>query len=145
MLTIFFLNIIILFGGFMNYYEKQEFVLKNKLRYFPIEKVLKKCFDNNLFIRHSAIEELVRRNPSELPISDGSLILIVKKMTIEQIYELVILDIDTPLFRLAKQELKRIFEYYERINPDYYKKIIEDENENKSFKKVLKLIRGGKE
>ncbi len=129
----------------MNYYEKQEFVLKNKLRYFPIEKVLKKCFDNNLFIRHSAIEELVRRNPSELPISDGSLILIVKKMTIEQIYELVILDIDTPLFRLAKQELKRIFEYYERINPDYYKKIIEDENENKSFKKVLKLIRGGKE
>ena len=145
MLTIFFLNIIILFGGFMNYYEKQEFVLKNKLRYFPIEKVLKKCFDNNLFIRHSAIEELVRRNPSELPISDGSLILIVKKMNIEQIYELVILDIDTPLFRLAKQELKRIFEYYERINPDYYKKIMDDENENKSFKKVFKLIRGGQE
>ncbi len=128
----------------MNNYEKREFVLRNKFRYLPIEKIIKKCFDSNLLEAHLAISELIRRNPLELAVPDAVLILIIKKMTVEQIYELVAENVDTPLCRLAGYELKAIFDYYERSNPEYYKKIMEDDNEKEFVKarKAFRLIKG---
>ncbi len=131
----------------MNNYEKIEFVERNKLRYLPIEKVIKKIFDKSVIISTLAKEELIRRNPLDLPVDEAILLLVVRKMSIEQIYDLVVLNIDTPLCIAACKQLEAIFEYYEKNNPEYYKKIIADsENDDySSARKALRLIRGNKE
>ncbi len=131
----------------MNNYERVEFIERNKLRYFPIEKVIKKIFDKSVLISNLAKEELIRRHPVELPIDEAILILIVRKMSIEQIYELVLLDIDTPLCKAAYKQLEAIFDYYEKNNPEYYRKIMADsENEDYSnARRALRLIKGGRE
>ena len=97
-------------------FNKTIVVLKNKLMMLSNNDLVYKCLDSNYLISSLAREELVRRHPISLDIEDTILTSIIDKLSIEQIYELVTSNVDSKLSSLAILKLKKIFDYYDKVN-----------------------------
>ena len=99
-------------------FDKTIFVLKNKLTMISDNDLIFKCLDNNYLIASLAREELVSRHPVYLNFDDEVLLKIIDKLSIEQIYELAITNVDTRLCILAYNRLLDILDEYDRIHED---------------------------
>ena len=108
--------------------DKIVFILENKFRYLSSEELVYKALQDNFLVSKLAIQELVRRNPMVIDVDDSLIIKIINKMTIEDIWSIASLKINTKLFSFAYQKLNSILEYYDEV----YKK-----NEIKSKLKLL--------
>ena len=125
MLTIFFFMIIILLGG--NMFDKATFVMKNKLMYLPNEKVVEKCLDKNILISTLAKDELISRDNLEMNVNDDTILSVINKLSIEQVWNLVTRKDNSQISKLALKKLNEILEYYQN-SLEYHEKI----NEGKS-------------
>ncbi len=120
----------------MNDKDKLIFLTRNRLMYYPIEKVINLALNRNIIISNLAIEELIKRNPTDFDFDLNTLSMIIKKMSIEQIYALGSSKSSTPLANIAHQELEKILTFYEN-NIDFYRKCNEG-NEN-NFKLIKNI------
>ena len=127
-MTISFFTYKILLVGVLMSLDKIVFILENKFRYLSSEELVYKALQDNFLVSKLAIQELVRRNPMVIDVDDSLIIKVINKMTIEDIWSIASLKINTKLFTFAYQKLNSILEYYDEI----YKK-----NEIKSKLKLL--------
>ena len=127
-MTISFFTYKILVVGVLMSLDKIVFILENKFRYLSSEELVYKALQDNFLVSKLAIQELVRRNPMVIDVDDSLIIKVINKMTIEDIWSIASLKINTKLFSFAYQKLNSILEYYDEI----YKK-----NEIKSKLKLL--------
>ena len=127
-MTISFFTYKILLVGVLMSLDKIIFILENKFRYLSSEELVYKALQDNFLVSKLAIQELVRRNPMVIDVDDSLIIKVINKMTIEDIWSIASLKINTKLFTFAYQKLNSILEYYDEI----YKK-----NEIKSKLKLL--------
>jgi len=97
-------------------FDKTTFVIKNKLMRISDDNLIIKCLDDNYLIASLAREELVRRHPVYINISDDILIKVIDKLSLEQIYELVIVNVDTRLCILAYNRLSNILDEYDKLH-----------------------------
>lgn len=97
-------------------FNKVSFVVQNKLMILSNENLVHKCLDSNVLVATLALEELVRRAPIDINISDDILSKVILKLSIEQIWDLVSRNIDSKLCILAHQRLNEFFDYYQMIN-----------------------------
>ena len=97
-------------------FDKTVFVLKNKLIRISDDDLVIKCLDSNYLIASLAREELVRRHPVYINVNDDVLIKIIDKLSLEQIYELVIENVDTRLCILAYNKLSNILDEYDKLH-----------------------------
>ena len=127
-MTISFFTYKILLVGVLMSLDKIVFILENKFRYLSSEELVYKALQDNFLVSKLAIQELVRRNPMVIDVDDSLIIKVINKMTIEDIWSIASLKINTKLFTFAYQKLNSILEYYDEV----YKK-----NEIKSKLKLL--------
>ena len=97
-------------------FDKTIFVLKNKLTMISDNDLIFKCLDNNYLIASLAREELVRRHPVHINFDDEVLLNVIDKLSLEQIYELVIENVDTRLCILAYNRLSNILDEYDKLH-----------------------------
>lgn len=97
-------------------FDKVSFIILNKLLVLSNEELVLKCLDNNILISSLARDELVKRNPIDINISDDILSLVVEKLSIEQIWNLVSRKVDSKLFALSLKKLNEILDYYDKIS-----------------------------
>ena len=105
--------------GFIMSLEKISLVIRNKLCKLSNEELLYKSLeknDLNDLTSLLAISELIKRNPLTLNIDYNFLVLFISKLTIEDIWSLVISNPDTALSKAAKERLIKILDYYDHIN-----------------------------
>ena len=103
----------------------------NNLFNLNYKSLIDKCLDSNPFISRIAIEVLLRRDEEEI-IPDNVLSQIVNRMTLEEIYTLVVSKTDSNLARVAYIKLKEILNYYDN-NIELYQKI---QSDNEYFLKL---------
>ena len=115
-MTISFFTYKILLVGVLMSLDKIVFILENKFRYLSSEELVYKALQNNFLVSKLAIQELVRRNPMVIDVDDSLIIKIINKMTIEDIWSIASLKINTKLFSFAYQKLNSILEYYDEKN-----------------------------
>ena len=96
----------------------------NHLFGLDYKPLIDKCLDKNPFISKLAIEVLLKRDEEEV-IPDSILSRIVNRMTLEEIYNLVVSKTGTNLARIAYSKLKEILNYYDN-NIELYQKIKAD-------------------
>ena len=104
--------------------------LNNLLR-LDYKSLIEKCLDSNPFISKIAIEVLLKRDEED-DIPDSILSRIVNRMTLEEIYNLVVSKTESNLARIAYYKLKEILNYYDN-NIELYQKIKAD---NEYFQKL---------
>ena len=114
-MTISFFTYKILLVGVLMSLDKIVFILENKFRYLSSEELVYKALQDNFLVSKLAIQELVRRNPMVIDVDDSLIIKIINKMTIEDIWSIASLKINTKLFSFAYQKLNSILEYYDEI------------------------------
>ena len=114
-MTISFFTYKILLVGVLMSLDKIVFILENKFRYLSSEELVYKALQNNFLVSKLAIQELVRRNPMVIDVDDSLIIKIINKMTIEDIWSIASLKINTKLFSFAYQKLNSILEYYDEV------------------------------
>ncbi len=122
--------IIILLGGVCCImFQKIAFIIRNQLFNLSNEDLIYKCLDQNILISTLACEELLKRDLNDLKVDDTMLSFVVYKLTIEQVWELVLKN-NNKLARIAYQRLNEIFEYYQNLNKkEYLEKLNEDVKE----------------
>ena len=108
-------------------FDKATFVIKNKLMYLPNEKIIEKCLDKNILITTLAKEELISRDNLEMNVSDELILSVVNKLSIEQVWNLVMRKDNSRISNLALKKLNEILEYYQN-SKEYHEKV----NEGKS-------------
>ena len=96
----------------------------NNLFNLDYRSLIDKCLDSNPFISRIAIDVLLKREEEEV-IPDIVLSKIVNKMTIEEVYNLVVSKTNSSLARVAYSKLKEILNYYDN-NIELYQKIQAD-------------------
>ena len=114
-MTISFFTYKILLVGVLMSLDKIVFILENKFRYLSSEELVYKALQDNFLVSKLAIQELVRRNPMVIDVDDSLIIKIINKMTIEDIWSIASLKINTKLFSFAYQKLNSILEYYDEV------------------------------
>ena len=114
-MTISFFTYKILLVGVLMSLDKIVFILENKFRYLSSEELVYKALQNNFLVFRLAIQELVRRNPMVIDVDDSLIIKVINKMTIEDIWSIASLKINTKLFSFAYQKLNSILEYYDEL------------------------------
>ena len=114
-MTISFFTYKILLVGVLMSLDKIIFILENKFRYLSSEELVYKALQDNFLVSKLAIQELVRRNPMVIDVDDSLIIKIINKMTIEDIWSIASLKINTKLFSFAYQKLNSILEYYDEV------------------------------
>ena len=114
-MTISFFTYKILLVGVLMSLDKIVFILENKFRYLSSEELVYKALQDNFLVSKLAIQELVRRNPMVIDVDDSLIIKIINKMTIEDIWSIASLKINTKLFTFAYQKLNSILEYYDEV------------------------------
>ena len=114
-MTISFFTYKILLVGVLMSLDKIVFILENKFRYLSSEELVYKALQDNFLVSKLAIQELVRRNPMVIDVDDSLIIKVINKMTIEDIWSIASLKINTKLFTFAYQKLNSILEYYDEI------------------------------
>ena len=106
-------------------YNKIYLIIRNKIFNLDTEEVIYKIFDNNILVSSIAKEELLNRDLSNINIPDEILQCIVLKLSIEQIYDLIINHKGSKLSELASIEFDKILEdaknnyleaYYDKVN-----------------------------
>ena len=108
-------------------FDKATFVMKNKLMYLPNEKVVEKCLDKNILISTLAKDELISRDNLEMNVNDDTILSVINKLSIEQVWNLVTRKDNSQISKLALKKLNEILEYYQN-SLEYHEKI----NEGKS-------------
>ena len=114
-MTISFFTYKILLVGVLMSLDKIVFILENKFRYLSSEELVYKALQDNFLVSKLAIQELVRRNPMVIDVDDSLIIKVINKMTIEDIWSIASLKINTKLFTFAYQKLNSILEYYDEV------------------------------
>ena len=114
-MTISFFTYKILLVGVLMSLDKIVFILENKFRYLSSEELVYKALQDNFLVSKLAIQELVRRNPMVIDVDDSLIIKVINKMTIEDIWSIASLKINTKLFSFAYQKLNSILEYYDEV------------------------------
>ena len=115
-------------------YGRVYLIIKNKIFNLTTEEVIYKIFDDNILISSIAKEELLNRNLSDVNVSDNILNQIIKKLSIEEIYDLVVNHEGSKLSYLASIEFDKILEDAKRNYPEAY---FEKVNEGKKPKLTL--------
>ncbi len=103
----------------------------NNLFNLDYKSLIDKCLDNNPFISKIAIDVLLKRDEEEV-IPDIVLSKIVNRMTLEEIYNIVVSKTNSNLARVAYIKLKEILNYYDN-NIELYQKI---QSDNEYFLKL---------
>lgn len=124
MLTMFFFMLIILLGGVIMF-DKIEFILRNKLLFLENDELIYKCLDKNILISTIACEILVNRNNLDTNLDDNILNKVINKLSIEQIWELMMKNNNSRLSILAYKKIDSILEFYQN-NIDFFNKVNED-------------------
>ncbi len=88
--------------------------------------LVKKCLDSNPLISMIAIQALLIRNDDDEMVPEEILRRIVDKLTIEDVYSLVVNNNNSRLTKIACIRLKEILAYYDN-NFELYQKINDDE------------------
>lgn len=95
--------------------EKKTIKLLTKLINLTNEDLVLEVLKGNFFISNLAKEELIRRNPVKINLSNDKLDLLIKKFSIEDIWFLVSYNTESELATLAYLELTKILDYYDMI------------------------------
>mgnify|MGYP003564479531 CR=1 FL=1 len=112
MLTIFFIFINMVIGGFMNYgYSKAYLINYNRMIIMDTNKLLEiALISNNNFLEKIAIRVLLDDNRL-LTIDNFEIInLVIKKLAIEDLWDLSKLEIDSLIVKLAKEKIFSIID-----------------------------------
>lgn len=109
-------------------FNKVEFVIKNKLMFLKNDDLIYKCLDKNILISTIACELLIKRENLDTNLDDQVLLSLINKLTIEQIWELMIKNNNSRLSILAYKKIDMILEYYQNNN-DFFNKVYEDKKE----------------
>lgn len=108
--------------------NKVEFVIRNKLIFLGNDDLISKCLDKNILISSLAREILVSRFNLDTNHNDETLLKIIDKLSIEQVWELMSRHDNSKLSILALEKLNKIFEFYQDTN-DFYDKVHENKKE----------------
>lgn len=133
-LTLFlFNNILLIVGDKM--YTKIILKLKTKLMNLDTEKLLYKILDKNILVSILAREELLNRDLSNLNIDDEMLLLIINKLTIEDLWNIKKQNDNNHFTELVTIKLNQILDYYQNLN---IKDFLNKKNEDKTKLYLLK-------
>ena len=114
--------------------EKAYLIIKNKLWNMPTEDIIYKILDNNCFISNIAKEILLTRDLTKVNVPEGILKQVILKLSIEQLYELIINHKDSNIAYLAEFEFDNILE---KAKNNYQEAYLEKVNEGKRSKLTL--------
>lgn len=106
-------------------FDKIEFILRNKLLFLENDELIYKCLDKNILISTIACEILVNRNNLDTNLDDNILNKVINKLSIEQIWELMMKNNNSRLSILAYKKIDSILEFYQN-NIDFFNKVNED-------------------
>ena len=109
--------------------NKVEFVIRNKLIFLENDELISKCLDKNILVSSLACEILVSRFNLDTNHNDETLLKVINKLSIEQVWELMSRHDNSKLSLLALEKLNKILEFYQNTNA-YYDKV----HENKKTK-----------
>ena len=104
-------------------------MIRNKLIFLGNDDLISKCLDKNILISSLAREILVNRSNLDTNHNDETLLKVINKLSIEQIWDLMTRNDNSKLSILAIDKLNKILEFYQNTS-DYYDKV----NENKKAK-----------
>ena len=108
--------------------NKVEFVIRNKLIFLGNDELISKCLDKNILISSIAREILVNRSNLDTNLDNETLLKVINKLSIEQIWNLMSRHDNSKLSILALEKLNKILEFYQDTN-DFYDKVHENKKE----------------
>lgn len=104
-------------------YQKLMLTLRTKFINLSNQELINKILSNNILISTLAKEELLKRNLNDLNIDDEILMLVINKLSIEELWYLTNLNINNHFIELVTIKLNQILDYYQKLNiEDFLKK-----------------------
>jgi len=99
------------------------------------QQLIDKIINDNEFVSTLAKEELFKRDLSNLTISNDILNMLVNKLTIDEIWNLFKMEIDSNFKRIVILKLNQILNYYR--NSNIFDFLDKNEDDDLFFKKKL--------
>ncbi len=104
-------------------YQKLMLTIRTKFMNLNINELINKILSNNILISNLAKEEFLKRDLENLEIEDDILVLIINKLSIEELWYITKLNINNHFVELVTLKLNQILDYYQKLNiEDFLKK-----------------------
>ena len=108
-------------------YTKILLTMKTKFMELDTITLIYKVLSKNIIISSLAKEELLKRNLDNIKIDDSILLLVINKLSIEELWTIKKENINNHFTELATIRLNQILDYYQNLNiEDFLKKKNQD-------------------